>query len=291
MKFQILSVFWGEPYCEWFLKGALRSLSFKQNREAILEHCSTWNIFCDENQVETVKEATKLNFSDLKINIRSTSHLRAFIDQHQSAMCMQIADCLKSNERLLFVPPDTVFSDGSINSLMKIGREPKTCVAVAHPRVLPDFLLNLKQAIGKPNELVNLAWKNLHQSWSDAEVGHPRQNSFIGGVKWERLGFDLYSITHHLPTVYFADFTEEDLMYFKTQTSFGCYDHTWPADILIRQHRQRYVGSSEAAFICEITHREKNIPPVKEGNTDSFWREHAHNLQNRQTQVIFRGNW
>lgn len=289
MKFQILSVFWGEPYCEWFLKGALRSLSFKNNRQTILENCSTWNIFCDDNQIDKIKEATKLVFLGLNVQVRSTAHLRAFIDQHQSAMCFQIEECLKANERLLFLPPDTVFSDGTVAALLKTGREPKTCVAVAHPRVLPEFLLSLKASTGAPEELVNLAWENLHQSWSDAEVGHPRQNSFIGGVKWEELSPKLYSVTHHLPTVYLADFTEEDLQYFKLQVSFGCYDHTWPSDILLRQVRQRLLGSSDAAFICEITHREKNIPPVKPGDTDLFWREHPHNLHNRQTKVIFRG--
>lgn len=289
MKFQILSVFWGEPYCEWFLKGALRSLSFKQNREDILEHCSTWNIFCDENQIETVKEAMKLVFSGLKVNIKSTSHLRAFIDQHQSAMCFQIAECLKSKERLLFVPPDTVFSDGSIQALMNAGEEEKSCVAVAHPRVLPEFISQLRFTSGKPSELVNLAWANLHQSWTDAEIGHPRQNSFIGGVRWKKREEKEYSVSHHLPTTYLADFTEEDLMYFKTCVSFGNYDHSWPSDILLRQNRIKYITSSDKSFICEITHREKNIPPVKGDDPSKFWRTNPHNLYYSNIEVSFKG--
>lgn len=292
MKFQILTVLWNEPYFTWFKKGCLKSLSFPKNKDSISEWCTGWNIFCDDNQMESIREVTRLDFPKLNIQIRSTSELRAYIDQHQAAMCWQIEECLKSKERLLFAPPDTVFADGTIPNLLKLGREPKTCVAVAHPRVHPDVLgdINILE-LQSPAQLIDRIWNDglLHQSWSDAEVGHVRQNSFIGGVRWEELSPNLFSVTHHLPTVYLADFTDEDLNYFKTRVSFGSYDHEWPSDILIRQCRQRYVGSSDAGFICEVTHKEKNIPPVEAGNTDSFWREHPHNLQNRQTNVIFRG--
>lgn len=292
MKFQILSVFWGSPYATWFIKGALKSLSFPKNQKAINENCSTWNIFCDEAQIETIREITKITFPRLNVNIMPTTNLRAFIDQHQAAMCWQIEECLKAKERLLFAPPDTIFADGTVSNFLVLGREPKTCVAIAHPRVLPDILTELSILdIQSPAQMVHRIWNegHLHQAWADAEVGHPRQNSFIGGVRWEKLAPNLFSITHHLPTVYFADFTEEDLTYFKLAPGFGHYDHQWPSDILIRQCRQRLVGSSDAGFICEITHKEKNIPPVKDGPTDGFWRTLPHNIQNRQTQIIFRG--
>lgn len=293
MKFQILSVFWGEPYKTWFIKGSLKSLAFKENHKAITESCSTWNIFCDSDQIPAIEEVTKITFPLVKFNIQSTENLRAFIDQHQSAMCWQIDQCLKAKERLLFAPPDTIFADGTIPNILKLGREEKTCVAIAHPRVLPeilqDFISHIRYASPGPAQLVDLTWRHLHQAWSDAESGHPRQNSFIGGVRWQELSESLYAVTHHLPTNYLCDFTDEDLMYFKTRTSFGSFDHEWPSDLLIRQNRQRFVGSSDAGFICEITDKLKNIPPVKPGNVDEFWRSHPHNLQNRQTTVIFRG--
>lgn len=292
MKFQILTIFWGEPYFSWFLRGCLRSLSFPKNKQAIMENCSAWNVFCDDAQNEQVREVMRINFPKLNIKVRSTDELRAFVDQHQAAMCIQIDECLKAKERLLLAPPDTVFADGTIPNLLKLGRERNSCVAVAHPRVLPDILGDISiLEIQDPAPLIYRIWNEgyLHQSWADAEIGHPRQNSFIGGVRWEELEPNLFSITHHLPTVYLADFTDEDLMYFKTCTGFGHWDHMWPSDILIKQARQRYVGSSDGAFICEITHKEKNIPPVKDGNTDQFWRGFPHNLQNRMTNVIFRG--
>lgn len=292
MKFQILSILWGEPYASWFARGCVKSLSFPKNKKAIDDNCSVWNIFCDDSQAEGIKEVARINFPRLNIKVRSTDELRAFVDQHQAAMCLQIKECLEAKERLLLAPPDTIFADGTIPNLLKLGREKNSCVAVAHPRVLPELLSDIGVLeIKDPAEMIYRIWNegHLHQSWADAEVGHPRQNSFIGGVRWEELSTDLFSITHHLPTVYLADFTDEDFVYFKTATGFGHWDHMWPSDILIKQGRQRYVGSSDAAFICEITHKEKNIPPVKEGNTDLFWRSFPHNIQDRQTNVIFRG--
>lgn len=292
MKFQILSVFWREPYMTWFIKGCLKSLAFPDNHKAIMAHCSQWNIFCDDNQIEQIKEVTRITFPGLTCNIQSTDHLRAFVDQHQSAMCWQIEKCLKDNEKLLFAPPDTIFANGTIDSFIKLGGDPKTCVQLAHPRVLPDLLgdINILE-LSSPASLVKRIWNEgyLHQSWADAEVGHPRQNSFIGGVSWQKIKENLYAITHHLPTVYFADFTPEDLMYFKTATSFGNYDHCWPTDLLIRQVRLRNVTSSDAGFICEVTHKEKNIPPVQPGPVNGFWKSQPHNLQNRMNYVFFRG--
>lgn len=291
MKFQIMSTFWGEMHLDWFKRGCFESLSWTENRRAILDNCSTWNINTDEANFPQIMEIFEECFPELKVKLRKTEELRKYIDHLQSALVTQVESCLEEKERFLFAPPDTIFSDGAVANLMKLGREPGTCVAVAHPRVLPDILDDIQtdQYTITSDRLVTKAWKHLHQSWADAESGHPRQNSFIGGVRWEKLSEKIYAITHHLPTPYFCDFTPEDLAYFKTRVSFGSYDHEWPSDLLIRQGRQRFIGSSDAGFICEITERLKNIPPVKPGPVDGFWREHAHNFQNRQTTIIFRG--
>lgn len=289
MKFQILSVFWGQQHLEWFREGCLKSLAFTDNYKAIKEHCSKWNIFTNPEYLDYAKELMKTTFPDTVMNIQSTEELRTYTDTLQSALVYQIDECLKSKDRFLFAPPDTIFANGTVKNLMTFGREKRTCVAVAHPRVLPGILMRLNQ-FQKPEELVKAFTEYMHPSFEDAEVGHKRQNSFIGGIRWERLDTNNISVTHHLPTIYFADFTQEDLMYFKTQTSFGSYDHLWPADILLRANRQRYVGSSDGAFIMELTERWKNLPPVKPGNPDDFWANHAHNLHNRSTAVIFRAS-
>jgi hypothetical protein len=93
-----------------------------------------------------------------------------------------------------------------------------------------------------------------------------------------------------------ANWIPEDYAFFINQPSFGSYDHTWPGERLIRQERQRYVGSSDAAFICEVTDFDKNIPPwtpehlkVLQVHPDAFYRDNWHNAVDRLTVCIFRG--
>jgi hypothetical protein len=210
----------------------------------------------------------------------------------------QIAYSIQNKSKMLFCPPDTVFGDGTIPGLLGVGSDPGTCVSVAHPRVLPAVIEEIETfgatrgALTNP-QLVTLAMRYAHDSFKLAEIGCERNNSFIGGIAWKELSRGLYSIQHRLPTVYLASFNETDWDFWWGQVSFGAWDHRWPAENLIRQERQRYVGSSDACFIVEITDRDKNVPPVAVDNTaqppDSYWNNHYHNSINRQVNVIWRG--
>lgn len=290
MNLEILTVVWGEKHVELFRRACLKSLSFSQNKQVIDELRAKWNIFTDDKHIDYIKKTVRQLMPEAYLDVRSSTELRKYVDPCQAAIIWQIEECLKNDTKLLLAPPDTIFGDGSLDNLLKLGREVGTCVAVPHPRVHPSILESMAfySTLSNP-ELVSLAWQHLHRAWSDAEIGHPRQNSFVGGVAWQQLRPQLYSVKHVLPTVYLASFTKEDLDYFKIQLSFGAFDHTWPGHILIPRGRQRTVGASDAAFILEITEPEKNIPPIWEGPTDGFWKEHEHNKINKQFISIFRG--
>lgn len=286
---QILTVVYGEKHVELFRRACLKSLSFPNNRSALYEHKAIWNICTDDKYVEYLRREIDIRIPELVVNFKTTDTLRNYIDPIQSAVIWQIEECLKTNSKLLIAPPDTIFGNGTVSNLLKIGREKNTCVVVPHPRVLPSILEHAFNPYISNPELVRLAWQHLHQAWSDAEIGHPRQNSYVGGVVWQRLADNLYSVVHRLPTIYLAEFTEEDLSYFKSQVSFGAFDHVWPGDVLVKRERQRYVASSDSCFIVEITEKDKNVPPIWPGDVDSFWRSHVHNGINKGIITTFRG--
>lgn len=289
MGLQIFTAVWGEAHVEIFRRSCLKSLAFKKNKKDLLEAKPEWNIFTDPKFFEYLKSIIDQVIPEFPvINLVSTEELRDYTDPIQSAVIRIIKKCIVREEKLLMAPPDTIFGDGTIRGLLAAGREKFTCVVVPHPRVLPAIMDDLP-ACTNP-QLVTKAWKYLHRAWSEAETGHKRQNSYIGGVKWSEIEPKLYEVTHRLPTIYLAEFTEEDLMYFKAQGSFGGWDHTWPGDVLIHRGRQRYVGSSDACFIVEITEADKNVPPIfRGGHPDDFWKNHAHNSANKQIVSIFRG--
>ncbi len=286
MKFQLMSTFWQDKYTDWFKKGCFESMTWTENKKAILDHCSVWNINTEERFFPEIMELMESAFPGLKVKLRNTDELRRYVDVLQSALVLQIEQCLDTGDAFLFAPPDTIFADGTVESLRIIGQEPKACVAIAHPRVLPNVLNELKPCSSP--QMVNLAFRNLHRSWTDAQSGHPRQSSFISGVSWEELEPSLYSITHRLPTTYYANFVPEDLVYFKTCIGFGNFDHEWPTT-LYNSGRIRYVGSSYGGFVCEVTDSDKNVPPVRPGDVDGFWANHMHNHCAKQCKVIFRG--
>lgn len=283
---QILSVFWGKAHADMFIDACVRSLLQTKNKQALSG--GTWNIYCSVDDASRVSSLILSQFKDTKLNIQSVTTLRRYTDPIQCAFVKTIESCLTSGERLLLAPPDTIFSDGSITNMIKVGYQKGSCVFVPHPRVLNTILEDINSA-EVFNSLPKYAFKHLHRSWVDAEIGHPHHNSFIGGVAWQRLTESLVTVSHLLPTPYLMDFTPDDLSYFKTCTSFGNIDHTWAIE-LIKQQRQRTITSSDVAFVCEITDKDKNIPPYNPNNpTDgSFWANHEHNRANKQVISTFK---
>ncbi len=286
MKLELLSSVWGLTHLEIFRRALLTSLSWDKNKAAL--NGAKWNIFTDEEHMGYLKKLVEDTLPEVEVSIGTTSMLRRYIDITQSAVVWQVEECLKNGSRLVMAPPDTIFGNGTIHGLMQAGREKNTCVVVPHPRVLPSFL-GLTDIMYKANnaQLVGEAWKFLHRSWSEAEEGHERQNSFVGGVVWKEDANGLIEVRHRLPTIYLADFTKEDLEVFKAMPSFGSYDHEFPSR-LIQQGRQRFVTSSDACFIVEITDGAKNVPPIWDGPVTEFWRRHVHNEHNKMLYSYFR---
>lgn len=299
---------WGSHYVDLFKRACFKSLNWPKNQQAI--HGATWNIYTKPEhfqEFETIFAGSSYKLQLFAIGESTRVAGCGFVKTNQcdagvillAGLRDQIAICLQSKKRMLMAPPDTLFGDGSVANMIALGSTPGSCVAAAHARVLPslvddvDYLCATRGPVSN-SQLVTMAFKHAHDSWKFAEVGHAKNNSFIGGIAWKELDHGLYSCIHRLPTVYFADFIPQDYDFFWGQVSFGGWDHRWPAENLMRFERQRYVGSSDAAFIVEVTEWDKNVPPEISQRPagiaeDSYWNSHYHNGINRQTSVILRG--
>lgn len=312
-NFHIFTMVWSAYHVDLFKRACFRSLNWPKNVESLQGR--DWYVYTKrEHEAEIVQLFEGRPFNLKLIFIEDSIRVAGcgFIKTSQcdngvlllDGLRKQIYHSISNKSKLLLAPPDTIFGDGTISNLISIGAQPGTCVSVCHSRVLPEiiedleYLVSTRGAINNAN-LVTMAFKHAHKSWSFAEVGHEKNNSFIGGISWKELSTGLYSVCHRLPTVYFADFLENDWDFFWSQVSFGGWDHRWPAENLIRQERQRIVGSSDACMIVEITEADKNVPPdpnpeilkriLANGESDAFWNSHYHNGINRQTSVVFRG--
>lgn len=290
---------WGEDAIGQFERGTLKTLLWPKNKQ-VLEG-SVWDVWTFEEHVEEL-ERLLFNALDIKFEPHIIPKLKMTDGQMASApyllrqpMLEQMVLCLNSNSKLLMLPPDTLFGDGTLSNLMRLGKDPGTCVVVPHVRTLPHILHSIGEAPVANAALCRLAFESLHESWPSSEKGAIPNNSFWSGVSWEKLDDKLISVTHRIPTVYLASFTGQDHAFWQGQSAFGSWDHRWPGECLIRQERQRCPGSSDVCMIAELTKPGDNVvpstpPEVLNSNhpPDYYWTDTLHAGHNRQTQFIFR---
>lgn len=289
---------WGRNHIDWFEQACIRSLCWPKNKEALKE--ATWCIFTRPQDMCEVKTlAEKVGVKEVKI-FELHPNLEGMPRQMGLIMLeglLHIMDsCIEQKATMLTIPPDSIFGEGTIPNILKMGRFGNTCVAVPHGRVSSKVLLEMKDPMSNA-ELVAQLLKHPHQSWETSEIGHPRQSSFVGGIAWDKMDEGLYSVTHRLPTPYLANFTPDDRKFFTTihepgfEPVYGQIDHLWPS-LLIKQQRQRTPGSSDIACILEVTKDELNVPalhPVDPLEPDKFWRTNAiHNESARQYSFTMR---
>lgn len=297
---RILTMVWGKKHVDLFKRACLTSLMWPRNKAAL--QGATWRIVTDEEHSAEL-ERLVYNAFDCKIEMTTIPNRPETTDATEHATTIQLLQhhmiqaayaCLEDQSKMLLAPPDTIFAEGSIENILMIGAQPGVCVAVPHLRVLPEIL----DVIDKPTsseELVTKSFGNLHNSWVYSEFGHVDNLSLASGILWRDIGNGLYSVQHRLPTVYLASFIPQDFITFQRNHQFTVWDYKWPAERLIRQERQRTVGSSDLAFIAEVTEPEKNVPESIPEEVrlklapDHFYDDDVHNCVNRLFVSCFRG--
>lgn len=286
---------WGEQHLDWFEKFCLKSLSWRQNAAAL--EGVTWVFLTRDEHRPRIEKA--IADSGIKIKDLEFMVLPPDFDKNPHAagafmlqgFLMEMGRCITFGAQSLTAPPDTIFGEGSVMNMREMARARDSVVFAVHTRVTPS----IESEISFPTsnaKLVTAAWKHLHKTWEDAQDGLEKTNSYIGGVSWAYLDHGLYSVCHRLPTPYLINFTPEDLTYFKAQLHYGVIDHFWPHECLIDFERMRVCGSSDAAFMVEVTPADRNIPPIehyRHDEPDLFFRNLKHNKANRLFRVILRG--
>lgn len=289
MRMRLFTLCWGQPYIDWFEHALVRSLCWSQNIEAIRSYTNEWNIYTKDGDRERLRAIAErvgvpLQFHPFDMKNSSGETLQPCFLDH-------MRNCHQDGSAMFIAPPDTIFGNGTIAAICGVGRLPGICVAVPHVRVNAGALGQIGEREWSNPELVDFAWANLHPTWRDADARLGNTNSFLGGVSWHQLRKGLYAVTHRLPTCYLANIDATDVDWFSRQWETGAFDHTWPAKF-VKEQRQRFIGSSDAAFMVELTRENENIPicqPTNPNDPDKFWRDLEHNYVNRNTAAIFRG--
>lgn len=288
---------WGDNHLELMDKSLVKSLLWPKNNEALKE--ATWFIYTKKEEFEKARRiAEKIGVKEIILKplpdwlIGTPPQMGIVLLDHLQEI---IKYCIENKAQMLMAPPDTFFSEESIPNLLKMARFGNTCVAVPHARVHPEALDLVSDIPLSGVDLAKILKLHKHKSWEASEIGNPIQNSFVGGIAWERVNEKLCLVQHRLPTIYVANFVEQDAQFFReshdgTEPVYGAWDHLWPMK-LVREERQRMPGSSDVAFMLEVTKADQNVPALveqKPGEPDAFWRNALHNQHNRQFLFTLR---
>jgi hypothetical protein len=285
MKLRIFTGAWGN-YVDTFEKACAASLNWPKNREAIKD--ATWTIITDD-PVRCYDIAKNCGVESVHaIQLKGEKHPTL---EFSDALYDEMQQCIDEDATFLFALPDYVFGDGTVANMKALMYEKGLCIAVPNTRVLPETMDEFKRCHSN-SELVSLAFnkKYQHQTWRESEVGKDTINSYYGGVCWKEIENGLIAVTHRLPSSYLCQFIQSDVEFFRKQLSFSAYDHVWPTK-LIEEGRQRYVGSSDVAFIVEITEPDKNQSltiPVSPQGPSVFFRSLPHHKLNHSVMTVFR---
>lgn len=186
---------------------------------------------------------------------------------------------------MLTAHPDNIFSDGSIGNMLALAGDPGSCVALAHPRVLPDMFMS--PPLWAPM-LVDEAMGKLHPSFAASDLSLDSLNTWHGGVGWRKLGEGLWAVSVSCPSVFVANLLPSDLQYLSDP---GAWDHEWPTSLL-ESDRLRFIGSSDAAFVVELTDKAKHGPvlaPKPAGASRTATYPTPYHRAVRSLQAIWRG--
>lgn len=283
MKLRIFTLVYGDKYLEW-LKRSSASLNWPENRKAL--EGATWTV-CT-GQEDRVRRT--LGPVGIPLEIHKVEHQGNIGKYLVKCLAGEMRAAVETESALLVAPPDLIFGEGTIRTMVKIASEnPYTCVAVPHPRVVAETFPELKEPTSNA-KLVRLAMEHLHQGWKSSNIELPMNSSFDSGAGWREIGPNLYAVTARIPTCHLVRPKKEDVDFLKAQLG-GAWDHLWP-EMLVKEQRQRVIGGSDAAFIVELTSARDNrlgmLP--RKSEPDAYRKNLEHHKVNRNVVTIWRAD-
>lgn len=274
-----------DKYIDIFETVCLRSLKQKGNISALLEDGYEIRYYIYTLSDENLQRIKRIKIKGVSVEVFHYSEM-----DNTKLLHAMIEQSIGQDARLLFMSPDYFIGNGSLFNICSHQSNGNMCLAALHMRV--DFdkfirALDLKKGRINNPELVTLAMENLHKSWGEAFIDEESNNSYFSGSSVQKIADKLWDVSFRIPTVFLAKFEQSDL---EGLAQFDYWDWEWPAT-LIKEHRYKYIGSSDMFFAVELTKERENIPCVQAGSlwNDDFRVQKDHSEVNRNFLAVLRG--
>lgn len=282
MKLRVFTFVYGR-YFDWFDR-TVASLMWPLNRKAL--EGAVWSVYTNEGGESSVHKA--LAHTGLKVEINRIT-VEANIGKQLSLYLQgELQKCVDTGSALFLAPPDTIFGEGTVQTLVNLGSEGHNAISVPHPRVLSTTFPDLKEPTSNA-VLVSLAMEHMHEVWQLGNIKLAKNNAYTSGAGWRPIGEKLFAVTMRIPTPYFINPTAKDVETLAASGPGG-WDHKWPAH-LVREQRHRILGSSDAAFMVELSPPDLPQGEVRDRNRtepDAYRGDLLHHQINRNTVTIWR---
>jgi hypothetical protein len=285
-KIRIFTPCWGLLFTARLQKALARSFAWPKNRAALQDRVAGWHIHTQQSDVSRINDLLAPFGFPLVFKAIGEKNRReeAMLEAARSMLRQcQEEDCL-----FMTAFPDIVFGEGSLEVMLELAEQKDSCVIVPHIRVTPGFLDVVTDPMSGP-AMVKAALAYPHRTFVDANSDDAHSNTFYGGVRWQKIGSN-YFVRHSLPNPWLCNLTADDIAWFDKQPQWGTYDHNWPGKILNEQ-RAVIVGSSDAAFIVEVTEHMANgalLKNINPNDLDEFYRKEPHHKDYRAHVMVFR---
>jgi hypothetical protein len=288
-RFRLFSIVFSEPYLTYFERGCVRSLMWPDNR-ASLGKVEAWDIWTQEpfrEQVEAIVKPCGIPIewhTDVTYGGKKDNSLA-------QVLIGEMHLCLSRGVGMLWAAPDCIFGDGSIRTLTALATVPGISPCLMPIRVkAKEFLAEMGDEPISNAGLVRMGMRHAYEGFLQANAELSDTNSVNSGVSWRKIGPGLYAITTRVPSAFILQPTKRDIQWFGDKPKFGNYDHQF-GHILLQEGRQRIIGSSDAAFVVELTHDPASSAKTQRSNPaepDRYFQNLPHYLVNRNTLCIWR---
>lgn len=286
MKVRLFTPLWGDDHIERFRRGTMASLLWHRNRVALANHVVGWDVYSKIENYEVVGHLCQHLMPASLFPIGNSDNSKTL----RAAVIKTISQCLLEGSALVTIMPDVIYGDGTFETLFALGARPGVCLLVPHMRALPTIYDSIRHPTSNA-KLVSLAVEHAHSTWTNAELSLPKNNIHMGGVSWEKTGDKLWVVQHRLANPWLSNIIASDLDWWNQQEAFGTFDHNWPGKMVV-EGRARWIGSSDAAFMVEVTRENEGQAPIGERNDlapDTFYRSGPHHDLSRFFFSVFRG--
>jgi len=256
---------WGDKYIDWFFDYSLPSIMQSGNLPAIEGKDIVFYIYTKECDIHILDKRMKGNLYNYKIYSEDEFSDNAR-DMVINFIINTLEDGVKKNAMILWMPPDCIYSDRSVYNLVTLSDRKGVSIAVPHARVSSScvrdsgIINNFLDSKVDSSLLMDLTLQCMHASlrFADETLNN---NTTDGGIATRKLDKNNLAVIHNIPSVQLYSPTNDDISFYKKRVTFSDNDHVWP-HMLYRQSRLKVVGSSDIAFLVELTDDDDKTPDL-----------------------------